>query len=672
MIKFSRRKALFFLFATLLQWGYISAAQAQMNNFRFTHLSSTDGLSSNIVNTIIKDKQGFLWFGTQEGLNKYNGNEFKVYRQHLNDTLSLQSNEITASFEDSKGIMWIGTAGGALHYYDRKKDGFIQIKAGAGNNQLNSNIIKSIAEDPAGNIWVGTFNGLNIIRRPGLQVTRFTAASDPVMIKSGLIKCIFKDYRNRMWVGTQVGLFLYEPRHQRFREFKHNNADPGSLSDDMVRTLGEDSKRRLWIGTEDGLCRLNEKEGKFTVYRYNSNEKTSLSNNRIYTFNNIDENHIWIGTDDGLNLMETESGRFTRYGPDERNHSSLTNKSIRSLYIDNRGITWVGTYEGGVNKLDRNLTFFGLKQSNPYDPYKLSDPFVTSFAQRTDGKIYIGTNGGGLNLYDPQTEIFKRIAIQPYNKVTSSNIAILAAALGKDGKLWMGTYQDGLFCLNAENGSYQQFTKNSTKNGLNNNDIFCLEVDHTGQVWIGTNGGGVNVYNPLTHHITQLNELYLRKGQATVPAKAYIRAIKEDKNGRIWIGTLGTGIAVVDPQKRTLDLYNKSNGLLPSDKIMAIHQDRKGNMWIGTGGDGLILLNSKSRTFRIFKEKEGLLSSFIQTIVEDDQGRIWVSTNKGVSYLDNVTKRLVNFTHHNGLQSNVFVHGAGTKLKDGILYIQKH
>jgi signal transduction histidine kinase/ligand-binding sensor domain-containing protein/DNA-binding response OmpR family regulator len=659
---------LLFLFTLAFQCTYSTSVTAQETATQFTALTSKDGLSSNTVNAIIKDQQGFIWFGTEEGLNRYSGNEFKVYRQDSKGNTGLHSSEITVLFEDSKKTLWVGTAGGSLHYYDRSSDHFVQLSAGPETGQLNSDIIKSIAEDSEGNIWVGTFNGLNILKRSTMQSMRFVSPAYDVSIRSGLVKCIFKDSKNRMWVGTNTALFLYDKHSTSFTKFSHNGLDPNSLSDDMIRTIGEDRKGRIWIGTGDGLCRFDEPDRKFIIYRYNSKDLKSLSNNRIYSFTVADDRHIWIGTDDGLNLMDSESGRFERYGPDQRNSFTLSNKSIRSVYFDDRGITWIGTYEGGVNKLDPHLTLFNLKQSNKYDPYKLSAPLVTAFAQRPDGKIYVGTNGGGLNLYDSKTGIFTRIPIQPGNKVTISNIAILTAIMDRNNRLWMGTYQDGLFSLNISNGSYQQYTKQSTLHSLNNDDIFCLEIDRKGKLWIGSNGGGVSVLDPVTNKITHLNKSAIVDGKPVLPPKAYIRALKEDKDGNMWIGMIGAGIAVFDPKNQTFELYNKRNGSLPSDKITAITQDRKGNMWIGTGGNGLVLLKRKNRTFRTFKETEGLLNGFIQTIIEDNGGKIWVSTNKSISYLDNKTGRFVNFTHYNGLQNNVFVHGAGLKSADGTLF----
>ena len=276
---------------------------------------------------------------------------------------------------------------------------------------------------------------------------------------------------------------------------------------------------------------------------------------------------------------------------------SITNKSIRSILADPSGITWMGTYKGGVNKYDRNLTLFGLKRCDPYDPYGLSAPFVTSFAEHPDGRIFVGTDDGGVNLYDRKTNLFRQYPIHARNKAASAGLAVLSLKLAAQDALWIGTFQDGLFRLNPATGAYEQFLQGPQATSLGNNNIFSLTRDKKGKLWIGTNGGGVNVYHPETKQFERLFDPNISLLKRIIPLNAYIRDILEDRNGKMWIASHGTGIAVFDPEKRVSILLDRETAALPSNNVLSLLEDSRGNIWAGTGGEGLALFDTKTRRF---------------------------------------------------------------------------
>lgn len=634
---------------------------AQSGPPRFTAITSMDGLSSNTVTAILKDRYGLLWFATDDGLNKFDGTGFTVYRHRKTDPTSLKSNDVSAIFEDRAGRIWVGTIIGSLHLYDRRKDSFIRIKT--------YHSINSICEDGQGNIWAGTTQGLVIVDPSTLKIRTFASvAGTPAQVAGKHVHRVFRDRNQQMWVGTSDGLFRFMAKQNRFIPVDYRGAEGYQAGAEFVTAVSEDSSGNMWIGTQHGLFVLSAAGKQVRHFSYQPGNSHSISNNMIFSIGTQNRDEVWIGTDGGLNIIDTRTGSITRHAPDPRMPFSITNKSIRSILTDPAGITWMGTYKGGVNKYDRSLTLFGLKRCDPYDPYGLSAPFVTSFAEQSDGRIFVGTDDGGVNLYDRKTNLFRKYAIHPRNKAASSGLAVLSLKLAAPDALWIGTFQDGLFRLNPATGRYEQFTQGPEAGSLGNNNIFSLTLDKKGKLWIGTNGGGVNIFHPETGQFERLFDPSLSLLNRIIPLNAYVRDIVQDRFGKMWIASHGTGIAVFDPEKRVSVLLDRETASLPSNNILSLLEDSRGNIWAGTGGEGLALFDPKTRKFVTFGVNEGLSSGMVNKVLEDAQGRIWVSTNEGISYFDVHKKKFTNYTTHNGLQNNTFALGAGLRTSDNLLF----
>jgi signal transduction histidine kinase/ligand-binding sensor domain-containing protein/CheY-like chemotaxis protein/AraC-like DNA-binding protein len=651
-----------FSICLLLMLGWVSLpARANDEQPRFTAITSMDGLSSNTINSMLRDRYGLLWFATDDGLNKFDGSEFTVYRHNKQDTSSLRSSDISTLREDRTGRIWVGTVTGSLHWYDRRKDAFVRVRT--------HHTINALCEDELGQLWAGTTQGLIMINPQTLRITTFPASDRvPATIAERHVHRLYQDKRKQIWVGTNDGLFRYERQQKRFIAINFRNPASGAAGSNILTAIVEDSLGHIWAGTREGLYMLSSEGTLLRKFVYEAGNPRSISSNMIFAIASESRDKLWIGTDGGLNIMDIPSGKVTRHGPDPRTPYSLTNKSIRSILIDPAGICWLGTYKGGINKYDKNLTIFGLKRCDPYDPYGLNAPFVTSFAENAEGDIFVGTDDGGLNLYHRKTNLFSKYAINPKNKTASTGLAILSLALTAPHALWIGTFQDGLFRLDPSTGRYQQFVKGSDSSSLNNNDIFCLLQDKLGKLWIGTNGGGVNVYDPATGKFVNYYEPDITISRRKIPLNAYIRDIIEDRNGKLWIGSHGTGIAVLDPSTRVSVLLDRENAGLPGNNVLSILEDREGNIWVGTGGEGLALYDPQTKKFSAFGAKEGLPSGIINKVMQDAQGRIWVSTNEGISSFDISKKKFTNYSAYNGLQNNTFVLGAGLRASDNTLF----
>lgn len=638
-----------------LFWFSLPVAAAQDPEINFMNMGSRDGLSSNAVNAILKDRYGYMWFATDDGLNKFDGSHFTVYRHDPEDRGSISSNDILDLHEDGKGNLWIGTGAG-LELYDRKRDNFVKYFTDVNNP------VTSICSDRVGRIWVAGYHGVSAWeastgKRLPLNVK---AASNPAVLTQTVIR-LFCDSKGRVWVGTSQGLYVYSDKRKTFTKFRHEDAGPEGVSGSVVRAICEDRFGAIWIGTDNGLNRLRPDNRTFDKYRCRANDPHTLSSDIIYSIAPDSNGELWVGTEEGLSILNPATGKVRRIESSGRNKYGLVGKSVKAILIDQHGIYWVATFRSGVNKYDKNLAFFNLRQSNVYDPKGLSAPVVTSFAPGPGSKVYVGTDGGGLNLFDPASGTFNHISLSPSAQSRGLQILTMERV---DSEIWIGTFLHGLFVLDIRTGKSRQIRKGA--GGISGNDIFCIKKDSRGNVWIGTNGQGLDCYFPRENIFRRFSSS--EKGAGRIETNGFIRAIEEDSKGNIWIGSNGSGITVYNPVTGYSRVLNQENSKLPNNKVAAITAASGGTIWVGMGGGGLARYDDKTSRFISYSERNGLANGVIYKILEDQWGKIWVSTNKGLSCFDSRKERFNNYSYHNGLQRSPFVSGAGLRLADGTLF----
>jgi signal transduction histidine kinase/ligand-binding sensor domain-containing protein/DNA-binding response OmpR family regulator len=624
----------------------------------FTSLTTKEGLSSNSVNAILKDHLGLIWFATVDGLNKFDGTQFTVYRNKPGDHASLQSNEILSIYEDKKGNLWVGTGGGSLSLYDRQNDAFINFPSVQGPNSIPNNVINSICSDFQGKIWIGHWNGVSILDPTTKHIADFPAGfqkSGSFITKPGL--CLFEDSRHSMWIGTNGGLFQYDPTTKSLKQYVHS-AEPSSLINNNITAIAEDKKGNLWIGTAEGICMLQPGGQGFANYK-----RSSIINSIA-----VDGDNLWIGTNEGLEILNANTRQITNLRFDHRNIHSLNAQEVKSIYIDKNGIYWLGMIGGGVNKHDDNLNLFNIVQSNVFDKQGLNAPIVTSFAEYKEGKIYVGTDGGGLSLFDRKTRLFEHINIQSKRQSVDKRLVVLALEMTKKKKLFIGTFADGLFMLDPASGSYTQLMAGNNSQDISSNNIFTIKEDSKGSIWVGTNGEGIDVLTAEGKILKRYTPDPRFPGDVKLPINGFIRDIEEDKDGNMWIATHGGGIAVFHPVSQTFTVYNTTNSKLPNDKIVSLLEDRHGNIWAATYGSGVAVFNRSANDFITFSETDGLKNNTCYKVLEDQDGLIWVTTNRGISSIDINTKRINNYNGRNGIQTNNFAHDAGLRLSNGELF----
>ncbi len=655
------------LFLIVLTVSLSFTIQCRGQAIRFTVLTSHDGLLSNTVNAIIKDHYGFLWFATADGLDRFDGTEHKPYRFDPADKSGYRSKEVTSMYEDEAGQFWVGTMGGGLYYFDRSHDQFLTYQESSAHGYLANSYIKSIYGDAHGRLWIGTIGGLCVLD-PKTKKEIFYKADEHKsgQLHSGMIFSIFRDSQQRMWIGTDKGLYLYDEASTGFIAFRHEKNDSSSISSEGINTIAE-CQHRLWIGTDDGLSCLSPDLKTFRNFKYSPDDDSTLSGNLIYSIA-ANGDKIWVGTEGGLNIVDPVSGKVKRYNHDDRDKFSVSSKSIRCIYNDPDGIYWLGTYQGGVDKYDRNLTLFNSKQNNAYDPAGLSAPFVSSFAENKDGDLFVGTDGGGLNLFHIRSGLFSHIAIKAKARSNSAGLPILSMMLDRNQQLWIGTFQDGLFIYDTKTGRYQQLNAGKDNAHINHNEIFCLKESSKGKIWIGTNGGGVNVFDPDKKTFFKYVSTPASAGERQLPVNGFIRAIEEDHDGNIWIGTYGSGIAVLNPTTQKFRVYNNKNTGLAIDRTFSLLQDHNGNMWIGTAGGGLFCFKPDHKKFVNYSAPDELPDGVVHKLLEDNSGNIWLSTNKGICTFNAASKKFIHYSAYNGLQNDAFIDGSGIRTTKGLLF----
>lgn len=623
----------------------------------FQRVNTKDGLSSNTIYTVYRDSYGFLWLGTEDGLNRYDGRKYKVYRYDANDEQGLKVNHISALCEDNQGRIWIGTTGGGLNYYDRNLDKIIAYDKTPDDRWLSA-AITSIENDYKGNIWISSYGSISVINTQGIHNLVGAEYSKVVnFFFDKFTRFIYRDKNDQMWISTSGIIYKISKNFNQITEYKIPSK---SISTIEISSITEDEEGRIWAGSSHGLFYMEKNASEFLAFDQKSSVR--LSSNRVYALGKDDKGGIWIGTDNGLDILNTSNFSIKPFKPEISNINSLSHKSIRSIHKDQYGIYWVGTYQGGLNKYDTNLSQFGLKGINLSESNTETTSMITSFLEYKNN-VLLGVDGGGMYQYDRETDKMLPLHLPNFKK----DFTVLALE-GQNEDVWIGTYQHGTLHYNFRTKQIKTYKAGEDEGDLNNNEVFCFETDSKGQLWMGTNGGGINILDKGSGIIKK----FLGQGNKNLiniyPPNNFIRALKEDKDQNMWIGSYGSGLSVYNPAKKSTYFYNRENSGLPSNYILSIHIDDARTVWVGTNGNGVGVLKKGAEKFEILSEKDGLINGVIQSIVESEDGKIWFSTNQGLSCYDKSQKKFKNYTQSAGLQQGSFMLGAGLKMSDGEMF----
>lgn len=653
---------------------------AQKEDIQFEHLSMKDGLSMNPIMAIEQDRKGFLWFGSQDGLNKFDGYKFEVFKNKDDDSTSISDNFITALSSDNQGKLWVGTLSG-LNVYNSITNSFKRFNYTCTNFSCTK--IYCLFKDNKGLLWIGTERGLAIFdaqKEEFLQVnSKFRGLSDLVQ-KSVL--CITQDKKGNYWIGTTNGLIKYNSSDYTIKNY--NAEMHNGLSNNIILSFHEDSSGNMWIGTLEGLNKFNAKDETFSYQYFKEHSKFLVSTNKssaleginIYSIvNNYGGNTIrcikettdgmfWIGTDMELVIYNPINGKYINYKKDLINPNGINDHFIRSMFIDQSQNLWIGTLGNGLNKVNLKPKKFKHYQKKINNQFSLSENYVRSICEDESGNIWIGVLVGGLNKFVVKSDSFyhytKTAEMSP-KSINDNNVWSLCYDKYTKG-LWIGT-NNGLDYLDIKTSVFKHYVhQENDPNSIGDNTIRNVFIDSKGNLWLGTENG-LSKFNrknqSFKNYTTQNSGL----------SNSTVWKVVEDKNGNIWLGT-NDGLNVFNPVSESFSVYKKiknDENSLSHNCVRSLLVDSDNQLWIGTQ-NGLNQFDFTSKKFKRYFEKDGLPNAFIYAIEEDKSHQLWMSSNKGISLLNKRIKTFKNYDVFDGLQDFEFNTNACYYASTGEMY----
>lgn len=630
-------------------------AAGQPADLPFTHLSINDGLSQSTVYSTTQDYLGFLWFGTRDGLNRYDGTGFRVYRPDREPGKGPSHVTIRALAPQASEHLWIGTDGGGLNRFDFSTESFTHFVHDSTNSQsLSSNHILSLLCDRQGRLWIGTRDGgLNRLGNDGkvfIRHTPFPASSS--------IWSLAEHTDGSLWVGADDGLHLFDGISVT-RTF---------LRGSRVTCIFVRSEKEIWAGTDGGgLARINPLSGLVQRFPSSSLNAKGFSSNRVSSLTGDHSQNVWVGTfDRGIFLLRNGEQRFQRYAHHSWNTTGLADNNIRSIFTDKAGTIWIGTNGRGLYSYSPLRQKFTHIRRNPSSSNTLSDDAVHALAEDREGNLWIGTDGGGMSILERRSGRYHILNSSAPRGMRISNDIVITLLRDRGGSMWVGTDGGGLEAWESLHSRTKHFRhRPGDPNSLSDDHVLALLQDRAGALWVGTYNG-LNVLEPSGKTFIRYNHDPMDAGSISDDR---ILAILEDREGTIWVGTHGGGLNKFDRASRrfTRVEFSGLKGLPHTiQRVVALFEDSTGVIWIGTL-DALIRYHPRDGTYSAFDESDGLANANIRAILGDRRGRIWFSTLRGISMLEPGTRSVSNFGIRQVSPSAEFIGGAACRNDNGYL-----
>lgn len=658
----AKNKRCYLSFIFLFFLGAVPVSSENLNtNIHFKRFSIEEGLLQFRINCILQDTKGFMWFGTNDGLNKYDGYNFYTYKHEAGTADNFTSQGVNCLLEDrlNPGILWIGTESG-LDRFDTGTEKISAFQDNPGNSNNFDNFIWCILQERSGNMWLGTDSGLYKFS----PITGTFKHYFPGDRESDHIYAICESTGGILWLGSNSGLSHFDPASGVWHRYPLKEQT-------VVWSIYIESQGIVWIGSSSGLIKYNPGNETFVYYTHEDGEN-SLSNDKVKSIIPDGKGELWVGTGDGLNKFNPKTGTSIVFKHDPQRPGSLSSNLILSVYVDRSGVVWVGSLDGGLNKLESGSEIFNHLFHDTQNPNSLSSNLVSSIYEDPAGILWIGTSGGGVNRYDPVSKTFTHYLHNPDVPGSLNRNYITAITGDQQGNIWIGTFDRGVDVLDPKKETFRYYQYDpTTPRSLSHNVVSFIFVDSSGVIWIGTNGGGVNRFHPQTGTFT-----YFRHDPRNPNSleSDIVNSICEDHLGTFWIGTPATpgvsgGLNRWDPRTGTFSHFYlpfPETEISASYQVIDIHEDRSGKLWIGSD-NGLFRFAPVSGLFRLYRQEHGLASNRICGILEDDRGRLWISTANGLSRFNPQTGQFKNFDFRDGLQHNNFNPRAYCKGRNGDL-----
>lgn len=633
----------------------------------FDHLTINEGLSHNTVYCLLQDRHGYIWIGTQNGLNKYDGYTFETYRSSEigNKKTGFKGKSISSLLEDSEGNLWVGTRKQGLNVRKKSSEQFINLYADSAFLALKDMDISALMEDGYGNIWITTVGAGVLKYSPNTKTSKHYTVENSDL-SNNLVFDIVEDNYGTIWVGTaNIGLNYL----QKNGRFGLNLPEQSNINSYRKRLFldGDD----LWIATEGtGLFRLNVKTKAYQHFTEGTDEY-SLNSNVVLDIQKGADGNIYLATDgNGLNVLNTNTNQVSKYTYKKNEPTALNSNALHYFFKDRTDNLWIGTYNGGINIHKPHKTWFEFFTPTSGAGDELENRSVLSLHQSKDGKIWVGTDGGGLNCSDTTQQNFSSFYFksEPDNPNSIAGNVVKTIFEDSQNRLWIGTFAAGLDLYDSKNQSFQHFQRDyGNPNSLSSNHVWSIAERADGKLWIGTIGEGLNLFDPETAQFT------IFKNNPADPhslADASVMVVFVDKENQTWIGTRENGLDFWDERKEQFIHYrhDSTDSLsLSNNEVRAIFQDSQGELWIGTEGGGLNRWLGDGQ-FEHLQEKDGLIANSVMSITEDADNMIWVTTFEGISQINPRTKAIQNFDLHNQQNNNQFNQMAILATENGKLF----
>ena len=629
----------------------ISTSYANIReSFNFKNITIEDGLSQSTVETIYQDSKGYIWIGTNDGLDRYNGYEFKHYKHDKYDKNSIANNYIVDIIEDKNGYIWVSTIGG-LSRINPDKDEIKNYYSKEDSGNLSNSNLWQILCTKDNRLIASTIDGLNVYDKNKDKFTRILYKEGE--LPSQYIYSLEEDINGHIWVGTDNGLVELD------KDLNIVKSYHDTIGDSDVYNVYDDSKGNIWVCTLDnGLFKINLDDKSVENYK-NNNSKISIPSNNVRDIISDSEGKLWIATDKGLCTFDYEREEFITYNKKSYQSNSLIDDEIFCLLKDSSGLIWIGTYSG-ISRFNPNSNFTHFKL-DPYEDNSISGNVIHGIYEDDDKTLWIGTNESGVNIINGES-------IKHLNKENSNIVSDLIEDItGFKNYIFIGT-NEGLSVLvkNDKTAKNYTITNYTTKDGLPSNKIRSLFIDSKGYLWIGTNKG-LAILDTNNNKIIDITYILDEMGVSD----KFIRAVYEDSKGNYYIGCfLEGGLIKINPNTKEYKIYKNienDDSSISNNSIRYINEDLYGNILVGTS-HGINILNLSTDKFNHYTEKDGLINNTIYGILVDKNNGIWMSTNAGISKLSTEDATFKNFTITDGLQSNEFNGRACFKSKDGNMY----
>ncbi|GAA4951950.1 two-component regulator propeller domain-containing protein [Algibacter agarivorans] len=626
-----RRLTLLFVFC------FVFLGFSQTKTYQFAHLSTAEGLSQSSAIAIHQDNLGQIWIGTRDGLNKYDGNKFTVYRTEVDNPASISNNDILAIQQDKDGFIWVGTYNG-LNKYNPKTNIFKRYFHNQEKTSLSNNTVLTIKQLSNGTIWIGTSNGLSVYDKSTDSFKNF--------LKNDYVLSILETQNASIFIGTTTGVRTLRDRENDNFQFKTSIGSEALHVQDLV----ENPKGDLLLATKDmSVLEYNPKTEKISPYF--SAEALNGNNKNVRQLLFDDNNQLWLGTYNGLQIAN-KSRDITLLTNNIADSKSLSKNSIKSLFKDEKGSVWIGTYYGGVNIWDQsNVNFVSITQ-NP-DKTGLSYNVVSSIENYKDA-IFFGTEGGGITVLDKRDNAYQYINKGNTPQLSDNNIKSLM--LSKNDKLWIGTFNSGITVYNPKSLSFDtSMLSENLKDYLNNVGVYAIKQDQEQNMWLGTFGKGLVKYNVNTKAVQIFG--FNEDGYNSLSSNL-VRALEIDAEQNVWVGA-EKGLNKIDINGKVTN-YFYDFALQYGDDVLTVFEDSNKQIWVGTKAKGLFVFQDSD--FKSIKlSVDNKMISAVRSILEDASKNLWISTNQGLVKFNIKTKNTTFFNQKEGLISNEFNDNASLK-----------